>query len=333
LTRLEQVYNEFPKIEQGGPLLFALLMQMILITNESSIKTLHDQLKKYKIKQIPNENIKTASSIILSVSTRIWHSREQTFPDNFIDDVLKIYQTTSCSFFNEHFKKAATDRTNDIARFNMAKMRGQPLPVLAYSNDLDSVTLICALGDQLYDAYTLDGTWSKSIKNLPSHTPSGSALNSTTVSCFNCGSKEHSFQNCPEPRDNARIKRARENFQNRKASGSSSKPTNSGKSDSRTRSRGADQSKQANGTKPSNNNTNRFRPPDNPSETSRFITTKALGIRNYKWNPATKRWEVQGDTSALNTGSTPPVAPTTDAEKRTAIANLQRQLELLNAQL
>jgi hypothetical protein len=52
MARLQSKYDHFTTLEQGGPLLFILLMNELLFTNESAIRTLKDQIEKYKISKV-----------------------------------------------------------------------------------------------------------------------------------------------------------------------------------------------------------------------------------------------------------------------------------------
>jgi hypothetical protein len=54
-------------MQQGGTLLFTLLMRQLLFTTEAAVKNLAEQMKNYKINKVPGEDI-------LSASRRIWYS-------------------------------------------------------------------------------------------------------------------------------------------------------------------------------------------------------------------------------------------------------------------
>ena len=93
--RLQQKYDRFTPLQQGVPLLFILLLQDLLLSTESSLKGLYEQLRVYHIDKVSGENIKTVSTIVLSIANRIWYSNKQNFPSGFIDTVIKLYQTSS----------------------------------------------------------------------------------------------------------------------------------------------------------------------------------------------------------------------------------------------
>jgi hypothetical protein len=106
---LSERYNRYPEEEQGGPLLYMLLMKELFFVAKQTAKTLHAQLKRYRIDKIPGENIKNVSTIVMSVSRRIWFSKKKEFPDDYIKTVLQLYQTSSVARFNDHFKSLQFD--------------------------------------------------------------------------------------------------------------------------------------------------------------------------------------------------------------------------------
>jgi hypothetical protein len=68
------------------------------------VHTLKDQIQKYKINKVPGEDIKKISSVILSVVKRIWYSKGESFPENFVDTIISLLQTSSVPPFNEQYK-------------------------------------------------------------------------------------------------------------------------------------------------------------------------------------------------------------------------------------
>jgi hypothetical protein len=46
----------------------------------------------------------------MSISRRIWYSKDLSFPSEFLNTILKLYQTSSVPEFNAHFSSLTTDR-------------------------------------------------------------------------------------------------------------------------------------------------------------------------------------------------------------------------------
>ena len=210
MSRLQQRYEKYTKLEQGGPLLFSLLLAELLYTNESSIKALVTQIEKYKISSLPNENVKVASAIILSVSRRIWFSKKQKFPDRYIDTIFGVYQTTSVPDFNSQFKLIASQRTREETEASVAIYQGVAATTvsMSFDNDLPSVEKIVAMGNRFYDEYSRKEVWSTHVKGSK---PRAAAMVAAAPKCFNCNGAHH-VKECPDKIDNARIERNKKQF-------------------------------------------------------------------------------------------------------------------------
>jgi hypothetical protein len=208
--RLQQKYDHFTSLQQGGPLLFILLLQDLLLSTESSLKGLQDQLKLYRIDKIAGENIKTVSTIVLSIANRIWYSNKQNFPSGFIDTIIKLYQSSSVLSFNEQFRTIANTRASEQAAAKIASQTGASIPPSTINNDLTSVQLLTGMADQFYDQYQQDGSWNLSVKTKPfPHTDSQGRVNATPLVCFNCNGPHH-VRDCPKPLDKETVTQNRQ---------------------------------------------------------------------------------------------------------------------------
>lgn len=367
MSRLQQHYEKYDPLEQGGPLLFSLLLTELLYTNETSIKAITSQIEKYKISTLPGENVKVASAILLSVSRRIWFSKEQKFPDRFVDTIIAVLQTTSVPKFNAQFAQIESQRAREETEASVAALSGKTATtILSFSNDLASVEKLIAMATRFYDEYTRKEIWSIHVKGTK---PTGAAM-AAVSKCFNCGGNHH-VEKCPLPIDNAKVEREKKKFQqekrarrqqnrngngtnnNRPSDGNNSNNSNNGNSNGRSRNNASSNSGQSNRSNTHNNNNNsergpdtRFRPPDNDRETHRFIWTKARGNQPYVWNSNTNHWDLQEAPAAANTAAATPAAqtaantataPSVDTDDKAAvraqIAAMQQQLQRLTNQL
>jgi hypothetical protein len=175
------------------------------------VHTLKDQIQKYKINKVPREDIKKISSVILSVAKRIWYSKGKSFPENFVDTIISLLQTSSVPPFNEQYKTIALTRASDKAQERVAVTSGAAAPVSTYQNNLATVELLLTMAATFYDGYTRDNTWNTYVKTksaAPASTPQSNtkpAAALVTGTCFNCGSKDHMLPDCPKPTDDKRI--------------------------------------------------------------------------------------------------------------------------------
>ena len=117
-------YEEFHPLQQGGPLMFLLILTRIQNNSESAITHLIDKVTKLKISKLTGKNVNTAVSLIkatyqvlLSVST----SHRLYVPDDWNLVILKVFQTSSVPAFNEIFKDE-----EKLALCDADKYGGQP---------------------------------------------------------------------------------------------------------------------------------------------------------------------------------------------------------------
>jgi hypothetical protein len=183
-------------MQQGGTLLFALLMRELLFTMEAAVKNLAEQMKNYKINKVPGEDVKAIAAAVLSASRRIWYSKKEKFPEDFVNDILELYTTNSVPEFNAHFVAMQTKIATEEATEQVKSLTGDNTAVTReLKNDLETIELLCNLAQQFYDRYKLSGVWAKHVKN---RTPV-EGLNATMSDspCFNCGQKGHVVKDCP----------------------------------------------------------------------------------------------------------------------------------------
>jgi hypothetical protein len=82
-TIINDNHRRHAQEEQGGPLLFMLLMQELFFIAQKTATSLHSMLKKFRIDAVPGENIKSVSATLMSISRRIWYSKDHSFPSEF----------------------------------------------------------------------------------------------------------------------------------------------------------------------------------------------------------------------------------------------------------
>lgn len=362
MARLQPKYDAFDKSERGGPLLFQLLMNELMYTNESAVKALKEQVEKYDIKKVAGEDIKRISSILLSVSKRIFYSRGSSFPEDYVDTIIRILQTTSVPAFNAQFDNIAVKRASEQADVRIALDAGQAAPALIYSNTLTTVEKLLHLASTFYDRYTREGLWQIHVKSkavaedpermvaVPATTNRSALLTST---CFNCGSPDHTVPDCPTPHDSTRIDANKSKYMEEKRRLKAERRPGQG---SGGRGNGSSTGGGRGGQGTNANQTDKWRPPSEGGDTQRFIHTRTLGSQPYKWNPQTQRWDIMvsipasnhgaNSGSSANTTSAPPAETEAvlntygssdsgdDASAlRAQLAEMQRQIQRLNDQI
>ena len=211
-SKCMEEYDEYPPMQQGGPLALSLILRRIQDVSEDAIEHLKDKIKFLKIKDIPGENVDYAVSLIKSTYRALQSAStgDRTFvPDDFPCTVLKVFQTTSVSEFNAAF--AEEDRQ---VRRQADKFGGIPRwPTITTITNL-ATSMYARLknkGDWIADKKTATKAYQSSTGS-PNSRPSGPSSSQSNRECWNCGSKDHLLPDCPKPRDQPRIDAARKQF-------------------------------------------------------------------------------------------------------------------------
>jgi hypothetical protein len=135
-------------------------------------------LKKFRIDAVPGENIKSVSATLMSISRRIWYSKDHSFPSEFLNTILKLYQTSSVPEFNAHFSSLTTDRRKEFADRRVAFLTSTTVTTpSAFLENLITIQRICDGANIVYEQLLRDGLWNAVVKTKT--TPH--ILNTTTV--------------------------------------------------------------------------------------------------------------------------------------------------------
>ena len=138
---------------------------------------------------------------------------DDTLPEDYVQQLITIFTTTSVDAFNELFKKIKSDLLSMElqATLNMNMIStGMHL-----KNNMDSATYVLELARTVYNDFVQKGLWDKCINATPGQ--SGLLAAAATVAegytCFNCGAKgKHRKENCPHPVNEERQKVEKDKF-------------------------------------------------------------------------------------------------------------------------
>jgi hypothetical protein len=140
-------------------------MHDLFFVAQKTASTLHSLLKKFRINTVPGENIKTVTSTVASISRRNWVSKKRSFPEDFLNTILKLHQTTSVVEFNDYFKALITDRRKDASDKRIAFLTSSSLSSpLRFREDLLTIQLICDSANNVYEQMVRDGLWNSTVK-------------------------------------------------------------------------------------------------------------------------------------------------------------------------
>jgi hypothetical protein len=103
-NEIDKIFQTYEKREQGGPLFFRLLTDILLVSNEQSLASLESTITKYNIAVDAKDDLPEAVKIINAVSITIKAMRgdgkKSPLPDKYVVDIIKVLKTTSVDTFN-----------------------------------------------------------------------------------------------------------------------------------------------------------------------------------------------------------------------------------------
>ena len=221
-------YEEYAPSQQGGPLMFFLIIRRIQSNSETAIEHLKKQIKNLKLRDLPGENVDTVVSLIKTTYQALENAStpEHTYiPEDFPQTVLKVLQTSSVRRFNDAF-----DREETQVRHEANKFGGRP--------QWPPLNQILNLATNTYHEMQAENTWNVSSQSKKraylGSTPSGSGASSAPkrfkLLCWNCGEEGHGLRDCKEDRNEANIEKNKQKFQALKRKYDSTKGKSNGKS-------------------------------------------------------------------------------------------------------
>ena len=154
---------------QGGPLFLYLMLQLIISTSEVASKALITRLDNLKIYQIEGENVLNVVSLVRKALERL--ELVHQVPENILDRLLDIFQTSSVKDFNSLFAAMKMQKTID-ERFYVNRFTPEIIfetAQIAYTNFHESNKWVGFAQDQ-----------------------------ATFFTCHRCGKEGHFAAKCPQ---------------------------------------------------------------------------------------------------------------------------------------
>ena len=81
-------YETYPPIQQGGPLLFIIMMKTLVSSSKEATQHLKDMVKNLKIANFKGENVLRVVSLIRGAYKRLKWIKQ--VPDRFVDQILTV---------------------------------------------------------------------------------------------------------------------------------------------------------------------------------------------------------------------------------------------------
>ena len=184
-------YDTYPSIQQGGPLLFVIMMKTLVSCSEEATQLLKDMVKNLKILDFIGENVLRMVSLIQEAHKHLkWIKRVS---NHFVDQILQVLQTSSVPTFNKYFEHYAHTFSMlvDMAEIDQREKDVMDIDKLLRIEEKKYISLVS----------TPSGEWS-GVKSKGSHSTftrqADNSANTTTSDlkkpiCWNCGEVGHTF--------------------------------------------------------------------------------------------------------------------------------------------
>eukprot|EP00980_Cylindrotheca_fusiformis_P004420 scaffold945_cov82-Cylindrotheca_fusiformis.AAC.5 len=187
----------------AGPLVFYYMMGRLQINSQLVVETIKTQLQNLRIDQYPGENVDDLVSHLRTLIQRLKSLQKgdiSNMPHNIGKTLTDLFQTSSDKRFNEVFHARAVNAyVESLTKGDSAY--GPPETILN-------------LASKVYqNCYSSQEGWTGQFHKV--NETGFSASNNKTPQkrgCFNCGSTEHSLQDCPIPKNPERIKQNKKSF-------------------------------------------------------------------------------------------------------------------------
>jgi hypothetical protein len=206
VNKVNETHLKYPAVQQGGPLFFKIMLDMLQDNSEDSAEFIISQVKNLKISEEKDEDVETVITKIRTAEQRLKNLKTRSgraaLPEEFPDYVLKVFQTSSSLEFNDLFKTLGVQQ-------QITALQSKTTGKTRLSTDE-----IISWAESRYRSLKTKEEWSGAS---PKTHASIFVAQSSGPTCFNCGGP-HTLKECSKPHDVDRIKANKSAFwENKKA--------------------------------------------------------------------------------------------------------------------
>jgi hypothetical protein len=226
-TKIYAKMMKYEADETGGPLFLKLLLEQVTTTSEANLKTLIHTIETYKIKtSCPGEDIEKVVAIFEAIIDNIESLRDGDLPADTVENLLILFQSTSVQKFNVLFENMQKDLDDADISSSMDPSFRLRSNVSSLGNNIRSAKYVLTYAEKAYRNLLRKGNWDACLQKPPGQSaftagaqqptmfsapgttpPTQTAKSKDTINtCFNCGDPNCKLDECPHPRDEARIK-------------------------------------------------------------------------------------------------------------------------------
>ena len=185
---LEQ-YMAYDQLEQGGPLLYKIMMDHLQFNTDAAGKALVTMLEKMKLNEIEGENVDKIVGLVRTTVQRlgrIEHSvtKKSAIPDDLNETLVKVFQTSTVTKFNNIFAHLET------------KALSEKYASGGRTNTYPTVETLLDVAHNTYYDMSLVNEWT-GVTTKAKETAFTASHEGSTITCWNCGGN-HTLRGCTQ---------------------------------------------------------------------------------------------------------------------------------------
>jgi len=190
---VQSEYKSYPVVQQGGPLVFILMMKAIQQNNDICLKNLATRVEHIKINETDGEDVGKVVNLVMGGIERLRAATKftTTSGDDFYHTLLKMFQTTSVERFNEVFK---------AQELEYLKQKNMPDALPNQGTNDKSIDDVLKQAKNLYHTLCTTSEWT-GINTKGSHSSFSAEGGGGRGPCWTCGQYGHLSHECPLPED------------------------------------------------------------------------------------------------------------------------------------
>ena len=194
VKRLDEKFEQLFEYEQGGITYLKIALDEMFTMSNMVITLLQKFLKQFAqegIAKIPNEDVRLCAEQIAAVCARL--AEVDALPQEVPGYILEGFTRCSVVEFRDIHKLLYT--TDKVRQMRAVSGRRDS------NTTLVAVQKLCSEANDVFHSLNLTNKW---------NIPQGHRADAVGFACDNCGSPDHPSYKCPQPRDEAKITKAKE---------------------------------------------------------------------------------------------------------------------------
>jgi hypothetical protein len=203
VKRVDEKFDHLNGYEQGGITYLKIVLDEMFTMSGMVILLLQKYLKQFAqdgIAKVPNKDVQDCTEQLLAVSARL--AEVDALPHKAVGQILEGITCCSIAEFRDMHKLLSTTE----------RIRQIPVKGGKWDSSITfaAIKKLCSKASEFFHVLNLLNKW---------NIPQGHRHNAAINSCYNWHAPDHTSNKCPQPRNEAKITKAKENCARANADG------------------------------------------------------------------------------------------------------------------